>query len=93
MDTAARTHPPLRITWIVVRVLFFFVLSIWLLIGGLSLWGLASAADDAAGTIRCPDGSYPASADADTHRCFRNGAAPATGFTPDPMTDHQREEK
>ena len=82
---------PLRVTWIVVRTVFFAVLSIWVLVGVLALVRFATADEDAAGTIACPAGSYPASAGADAHRCFPNGAAPAPGFTPDPMTDHQRE--
>ena len=93
MDTRTRTRPPLWIPWVLTRILFFVVLSIWLLIGGLLLAAHLSADEDASGTIRCPAGSYPASADTNTHRCFRNGELPAAGFTADPMTDHQREEK
>ena len=93
METLTRTRPPLWVPWILARILFFIVLSIWLLIGGLLLAVHLAADEDASGTIRCPAGSYPASADTNTHRCFRNGELPAAGFTADPMTDHQREEK
>lgn len=84
--------PPLHATWIVVRVVFFGVLAVWALIGVLALVRLVAADPDAAGTITCPAGSYPASSGPDSHRCFPNGAVPAPGFTPDPMTDHQRGE-
>ena len=71
MDTATRTRPPLWIPWILVRIVFFSVLSIWVLIGGLLLAVQLSADEDASGTIRCPAGSYRASADAEPPtRCF-----------------------
>ena len=93
-DAAAGPPPraPLYATWILVRVAFFSVLGIWVLIGVLALVRVVTADPDAAGTIRCPAGSYPASAAPDVHRCFPNGVVPAPGFTPDVMTDHQRDE-
>lgn len=83
---------PLSATWLVVRVMFFGVLAVWALIGVAMLVRVVAADPDAAGTIACPAGSYPASAGADSHLCFPNGSAPAPGFTPDPMSDHQRGE-
>lgn len=83
---------PLHATWLVVRVMFFGVLAIWGLIGVLALVRVLTADPDAAGTITCPAGSYPASAGPDSHLCFPNGSVPAPGFSPDPMTDHQRGE-
>jgi len=84
------TRPPLQRTWIATKVLSAFMLIIWLLVGGLTAIGWLTSPDDS-GSIRCEDGFYPASNDDEEHRCFRNGEAPASGYRPDQMTDHQRD--
>ncbi|MEO7423452.1 MAG: hypothetical protein ABIU87_13820 [Ornithinibacter sp.] len=70
---------PLYATWVVVRVAFFSVLGIWVLIGVLALVRVLATDPDAAGTVRCPAGSYPASAAPDAHRCFPTVPLPLPG--------------
>lgn len=84
------TRPPLWRTWLATRILFFLVLAPCLLVVGLTAVGSLTGRGDS-GSIRCPDGTYPASNAAEEHTCFPNGEAPDRGFSPDPMEDHQRD--